>query len=32
MHKTSFDWDPVKDRQNQQKHGVAFFTAMKETL
>jgi uncharacterized DUF497 family protein len=27
MHKTSFDWDPAKDRQNQQKHGVAFSTA-----
>jgi uncharacterized DUF497 family protein len=27
MNKTSFDWDPAKDRQNQQKHGVAFSAA-----
>lgn len=27
MNKTSFDWDPAKDRQNRQKHGVAFSTA-----
>jgi len=24
MNKTSFEWDPAKDRQNRQKHGVAF--------
>jgi uncharacterized DUF497 family protein len=27
MDKTSFEWDPAKDRQNRQKHGVAFSTA-----
>ncbi|NLF99072.1 MAG: BrnT family toxin [Lentisphaerae bacterium] len=27
MTKTAFDWDPAKDRQNRQKHGVAFSTA-----
>jgi uncharacterized DUF497 family protein len=27
MNKTSFDWDPAKDRQNQQKHSVAFSAA-----
>lgn len=27
MVKTSFEWDPAKDRQNRQKHGVAFSTA-----
>ncbi|MDD2454998.1 MAG: BrnT family toxin [Kiritimatiellae bacterium] len=27
MNKTSFDWDPAKDRQNRQKHDVAFPTA-----
>lgn len=24
---TRFEWDPVKDRENQAKHGVAFATA-----
>ena len=24
-----FEWDPEKDRANQRKHGVAFFTAKK---
>ena len=27
MDKTSFEWDTAKDRQNRQKHGVAFITA-----
>ena len=27
MNKTSFEWDPVKDRHNRQKHGVAFISA-----
>ena len=27
MKKTSFEWDSAKDRQNLQKHGVAFGTA-----
>jgi len=27
MTKTAFDWGPAKDRQNRQKHGVAFSTA-----
>ena len=24
-----FEWDPEKDRANQKKHGIAFFTAKK---
>ena len=27
MNKTPFEWDPAKDRQNRQKHGVAFALA-----
>lgn len=27
MNKISFEWYPAKDRQNLQKHGVAFSTA-----
>ncbi len=27
MNKTAFEWDPAKDRQNFQKHGVAFSVA-----
>ena len=27
MSRTPFEWDPEKDRQNQQKHGVAFVLA-----
>jgi uncharacterized DUF497 family protein len=27
MNKAAFNWDPAKDRQNRQKHGVAFSTA-----
>ena len=27
MQKTHFEWDPNKDRENQQKHGVAFSDA-----
>jgi len=27
MNMTSFEWDPAKDRQNRQKHGVAFVLA-----
>lgn len=27
MSKTPFEWDSAKDRQNQQKHGVAFAIA-----
>ena len=27
MAKARFDWDPKKDRQNQEKHGVAFAMA-----
>ena len=27
MAKTSFEWNPTKDRENQNKHGVAFVTA-----
>jgi len=27
MNKTSFEWDPAKDRQNRQKHGVDFSMA-----
>ena len=27
MAKARFDWDPKKDAQNQEKHGVAFATA-----
>ena len=27
MSKTPFEWDPAKDRQNRQKHGVAFVLA-----
>lgn len=27
MNKTSFEWDPAKDRGNRQKHGVAFTAA-----
>ena len=24
MNRTSFEWDTTKDRQNQEKHGIAF--------
>lgn len=27
--KASFEWDPAKDRQNREKHGVAFRLAQK---
>ncbi len=27
MPKTTFDWDPAKDLENQQKHGIAFIEA-----
>ena len=27
MNRTSFEWDSAKDRQNQQKHGIAFVVA-----
>jgi len=27
MDRTSFEWDPAKDRQNQKKHGVPFVLA-----
>ncbi|HNR93072.1 MAG TPA: BrnT family toxin [Kiritimatiellia bacterium] len=27
MGRTSFEWDPAKDRQNQKKHGVPFVLA-----
>jgi uncharacterized DUF497 family protein len=27
MPTTRFEWDPIKDRENQTKHGVSFLTA-----
>ncbi len=28
----TFEWDPLKDRENQQKHGVSFVEAMRAWL